>query len=287
MSSAARESLGESLSPLLQGFSGEVSVAFHRFGDGFRYALNADKTLPAASLIKLPILVEALAQVEAGRVGLEDRISLKPEHMVGGNGVLRWLRPGLNPSFEDLLTLMIIVSDNTATNMVIDLVGLDAVNARCEALGLAHTRLIGKLQLPEREQNEAQRRGERNRTAAGDVLNLLTALQEGRLLKAEGTERALRMLERQLYKEALARYLPTDEELAAEPVTVASKSGCLRGVWHDAGLFFRRGQPLYALVVMTAGADDRSYGPEQEGLMLIAHVSRAVFAWVERGGESS
>ena len=257
-------------------------MAFHRFEDGFRYALDADRTLPAASLIKLPILIEALAQVEAGRVGLEDRITLASEYVVGGNGVLRWLRPGLNPSLEDLLTLMIIVSDNTATNLVIDLVGLNAVNARCEALGLARTRLIGKLQLPEREQNEAQRRGERNRTSAGDVLNLLTALQEGRLLGTEGTETALRMLERQLYKEALARYLPTDEELAAEPVTVASKSGCLRGVWHDAGVVSRANQPLYALVVMTAGADDRSYDPEQEGLMLIAQISRAVFAWVER-----
>ena len=260
-------------------------MAFHRFGDGFRYALNADRTLPAASLIKLPILTEALAQVEAGRVGLEARVPLTPERVVGGSGVLQWLGPGLNPSLKDLLTLMIIVSDNTATNMVIDLVGLDAVNARCEALGLAHTRLIGKLQLPENEQNEAQRRGERNRTSAGDVLHLLVGLQEGRLLGAEGTGAALRMLERQLYKEALGRYLPTDEELVMDPVTVASKSGCLRGVWHDAGLFFRSGQPLYALVVTTAGADDRSFSPEQEGLMLIARVSRAVFAWVEKGGE--
>ena len=132
------------------------------------------------------------------------------------------------------------------------------------------------------EQNEAQRRGERNRTAAGDVLNLLVALQEGKLLGAEGTGVARRVLERQLYKEALARYLPTDGELFMDPVTVASKSGCLRGVWHDAGVVSRANQALYALVVMTAGADDRSFSPEQEGLMLIAQISRTVFAWVER-----
>ena len=273
------------MSPLLQGFSGEVGVAFHRFGDGFRYALNADKVLPAASLIKLHIMVEALAQVEAGTLRLTDRFSLGAESLVGGSGVLQWLGPGLNLSLEDLLTLMIIVSDNTATNMVIDLVGLDAVNARCEALGLTRTRLIGKLQLPEGAQNEAQRRGERNRTSAGDVLNLLVGLREGKLLGAEGTGVALRLLERQLYKEALGRYLPTDEELEADPVTVASKSGLLRGVWHDAGLVSRGGEPLYALVVMTAGADDRSYGPEQEGMMLIARLSRAVLGWVEEAGE--
>ena len=145
------QKLGEMLSPLLQSFSGEVGIAFHRFEDGFRYALNADKTMPAASLIKLPILVEALAQVEAGRVGLEDRFSLG-ENTVGGSGVLQWLRLGLNLSFEDLLTLMIIVSDNTATNMVIDLLGLDAVNERCDTLSLSRTRLVGKLQLSEGEQ---------------------------------------------------------------------------------------------------------------------------------------
>ncbi len=259
-----------------------MSIAFHCLEDGFRYGLNADKVLPAASLIKLHIMVEALAQVEAGTLRLTDCFPLKAEDLAGGSGVLQWLGPGLNLSLEDLLTLMIIVSDNTATNMLIDLVGLDAVNARCDALGLTHTRLVGKLQLPEESQNEAQKRGERNRTSAGDVLNLLTALQEGRLLGADATATALRVLERQLYKEALGRYLPTDGELFMDPVTVASKSGCLRGVWHDAGVVSRANQPLYALVVMTAGADDRSFSPEQEGLMLIAQISRAIFAWVER-----
>lgn len=86
---------------------------------------------------------------------------------------------------------------------------------------------------------------------------------------------ALRALHAQLYTEALPRYLPTDPTLHPHAVRVANKSGCLPGLWHDAGIVFAR-RP-YALVVMTSGSRDRSESWEQEGTMAIARLSKAVF----------
>ena len=236
--------------------------------------------MPSASLIKLPLLLTALEGVAGGTLDLNERIPVGRRDQVGGSGVLRTLRPGLGPTLHDLLTLMIVVSDNTATNLVIDRVGQGAVNTFCQQHGLYETGLVGKLQLPETEQNEAQRRGERNHTCAADVLGLFLGLVRGDLLPPKETEQALSILKQQQYTEAFARYLPTDPELDTPSVQVASKSGCLRGVWHDAGIVFQDDKPLYALVVMTEGSKDQRFHPEQEGVMLIAEVSGRVYRYV-------
>ncbi|MDZ7706204.1 MAG: serine hydrolase [Trueperaceae bacterium] len=274
----ANDPLAAALRPLIDRFSGRTSLALYRFSDDMQYHHRSETTMPAASLIKLPILCAALAEVEAGRLSLEQRVRVTADDTVGGSGVLHALHPGVELSLYDLLTLMIVVSDNTATNMVIDLVGQDAINDWCEAHSLVHTELVGKLQLPDAKQNEAQRRGERNATCAAEMLRLLVRLQRGRLLPDETTTTALEIMKKQQFHEAMGRYLPRDGGLEPSPITLASKSGCLRGVWHDAGIVYRNGEPLYALVVMTTDARDTSFGVEQEGVMLIAKLSEQVFA---------
>lgn len=272
-----REALAALVAEAEAGFSGRLALAFAPLPSGEPFLHEAERPLPAASLIKLPLLLHALAEVAAGRLSLERRVALREGDKAGGNGVLRLLGPGLEPSVRDLLTLMIALSDNTATNLVIDLLGLEAANAFMQRLGLARTRLVGKLQLPLAAQNEAQRRGERNQTSAAEVLGLLVRLARGELLGAAETELALAILREQQYHEALGRYLPRDPELSDERVVLASKSGCLRGVWHDAALVCdARHRPLYALVVMTADSTDQSYGYDQEGMLLIARLARAI-----------
>jgi len=262
------------LEPLLEAFSGKVSVAYARFGGPESYTYCASDKMPSASLIKLPILLTVLEGVASGTLDLNERVPVGSRDQVGGSGVLKTLRAGLEPTLHDLLTLMIIVSDNTATNLVIDRVGQGAVNSFCQQHGLYETGLVGKLQLPETEQNEAQRRGQRNHTCAADTLGLLMSLVRGDLLPPPQTEQALAILKQQQYTEALARHLPTDPELDTPFVQVASKSGYLRGVWHDAGIVFRDGKPSYALVVMTSGSNDARFHFDHEGVLLIAEVSR-------------
>jgi beta-lactamase class A len=269
------------LQPFTEKFSGQVAVAFQRFSDGSSYLYNAGQTMRSASLIKLPILTCALEKVARGELSLEQRYELKADDLAGGTGVLQGLHLGLQPSLHDLLTLMIIVSDNTATNMLIDILGQDSINAYFQHLGLSQTKLIGKLQLPDHKQNEAQRRGARNSTCAADMLGLLVRLEYRELLPDELTKVAVDILKRQQFTEALSRYLPYDAGLFDDYVTVASKGGCLRGLWHDVGIIYDKNHmPFYALVVMTDGSADESFSWEQEGMMLIANVSRAVYNFV-------
>ncbi len=277
------------LQPLLEKFSGQVAIAFQRFSDdsaklitgSSSYILNAGKTMRSASLIKVPILTCVLEKVARGELNLGERYELKTDEVAGGAGLLHTLQDGLQLTLYDLLTFMITISDNTATNMLIDILGQDPLNAYFQSLGLSQTKLIGKLQLPDSKQNEAQRRGERNSTCAADMLGLLMRLEQRDLLPDDLTKVALDILKKQQATEALPRYLPRDAELFDDYVTVANKSGCLRGLWHDAGIIYDKNyNPLYTLVVMTEGSADESYGWEQEGMMLIANVSRAVYNFI-------
>ncbi|MEM7737017.1 MAG: serine hydrolase, partial [Deinococcota bacterium] len=250
------------------------------FRDNLYLGYNAETAMHAASLIKLPVMLEVLSQCDMAECDLDTRITLEATQQVSGSGVLHALGEGLALSIRDLVTLMMIVSDNTATNMLIDHVGVRAINRRIQSLGLAKTRLVGKLQLSEEEQNREQRKGERNTTCANAMLALLVKLQQSQLMSDEMTQLALNILHKQQFTEALARYLPTDAELADtnQGVRVASKSGCLRGVWHDAGLVSSlTGEPLYGLVIMTRDSRDRSFSFEQEGMMTIARLSKAIF----------
>ncbi len=267
-------------------FAGRVSLAYQSLegaspaGRG-TIAIDVDAPMPSASLIKLQVLACALQEAEEGRLELDRRVPMRSDDRVGGNGVLRHLAPGLEPTVHDLLTLMIIVSDNTAANMAIELLGADRVRAWIRSAGLAGTELVGKLQLPREAQSERQRGGALNRTCAADVAGLFLALERGDLLPPRGAERMRAILAAQIYTEGIGRSLPIDPEAPdaqGRTARLETKSGCIAGVWHDAGIVRRRdGVPLFALAVLTAGSRDRAEHWEQEGLLLIGRIARLLF----------
>jgi beta-lactamase class A len=258
-------------------FSGDVSLAWYDFRRSEHLFLDADRILPAASLIKLPILALALREIHAGRLDPTKRLAIRIRDRAPGAGVVSLLRRGLHLTVQDMLTLMIAISDNSAANRVIDLLGVDAVNAFCREIGLERTTLVGLLQQPPDRQNEEQRAGRRNETSAADMLGLLLQLERGDLLPQAESVLAREMLFSQQRTEGIGRYLPLDPNAHEHPLRLASKSGWLAGVWHDAGLIYdATSSPLYALVVMTAGSDDRAEHVEQEGLMLIAEIARTL-----------
>ncbi len=228
--------------------------------------LNAEQVFPAASIIKVPLLLLALERVQAGQLDLNERFVLSAEDRVGGAGVLHELGAGLQPSLQDLLTLMTIVSDNTATNKVIDLLGVDAVNAWLDAQGYEQTRLIGQLQLPPARQNDAQRRGERNRTTAAEQVRLLLELHNGTRLDAQRRGLALSILKRQQYRDLLARRLPIDTQ-GAPLYRSHTKSGELLGVHHDVGLLMLP-RPLCVALLSQGGSNPRPHPDNPEAILL-------------------
>ena len=262
----------------IEAFSGEVALAWYDFRSSEHVFLDADRPLPAASLIKVPILAAALWAVHRGELDLAKRYAIRIRDRAGGSGVIQTLRRGLHLTVEDLLTLMITISDNTATNRIIDLVGINAVNAFCRGAGLEHTRLVGPLQQPPERQTEAQRAGQVNETSAADMLGILLQLERGDLLPPAATAVAKRILLAQEHREGLGRYLPIDQNAFDRAWQLASKSGWRAGVWYDAGMAYDAdGSPVGALVVMTVGSDDRVEHVEHEGLVLIAKIAQGLF----------
>lgn len=187
------------------------------------YTRGADSRVPAASTIKVAILLSALQSVSAGRIHLEQPVRL-PAERVGGSGVLRLLPATHLVSVRDLLMLMVVVSDNTATNAVIDLVGVDEINATVSAVGADGT-VLGRLMMD----TEAVAAGRDNLTSAGDQVLLVESLvAPGRMLPEPLTRVARVILAEQQFGAGIPALLPTSK-------TVLHKTGELDGICHDVG----------------------------------------------------
>ncbi len=126
-------------------FSGNVRLYAKNLDTGAVYSLNGDERVRTASTIKVAVMVEAFARVAEGKAKWSDELALTKEKKVGGSGILNTFDDGLRLTFRDAVTLMMVLSDNTATNLVVDVLTADAVNARMDALGLKDTRLMRRV----------------------------------------------------------------------------------------------------------------------------------------------
>lgn len=186
-----------------------------------RVAIRPDDDFPAASLAKLPIAVELLRRADFGQFDLGERLDTSAEPRVGGGGVLDYLDPATQLTLEELCFLMIGVSDNTAANALLDLVGMGEINETLSRLNLAHTRLARRFM------DFAARAAHRdNLTTAADMVSLLSLIRGNAL---PGAGRLRRMLEGQQLDADLTALLPEDAVLA-------HKTGSLDGLFHDAGI---------------------------------------------------
>lgn len=210
-------------------------------------ARDPEREVPAASLIKLAIAAEVLHQIDVGRVPETRRITVREEDIVGGTGILHD-QAGQSYTVVELVEIMLRHSDNTAGNILIDLVGgFDPVNAYSQRLGLTNTRLNRKFL-----DTEAQARGIENVTTAQDVAMYLVLLSEGRIVDRSASDLILRALEERGRSER--RWLLTDVP-ASSPA--AHITGLLAGVRNDAVLGTSRLGP-YLAVVLAQGDDEEA-----------------------------
>lgn len=253
------------LDDLIQRAPGAVGLVIEDLTTGERLEWSPEMRFPAASVIKIAILVDALRQVEERTVRLDQMVAGSEDAKVGGFGVLKELTSVDSLSLHDLLTLMIIVSDNTATNLVIDLLGMASINATIESLGLTGTRLQRKMM-----DDAARARGLENITTAGDIARLLRLIVTRQILTAEACDLALDILARQQVRDRLPLYLPAG-------IRVAHKTGELPGVRHDAGVIFFDSGPMI-VVALTQGFPDQLSQSLTGGdaSALIAHVPRII-----------
>ncbi|HEX4715504.1 MAG TPA: serine hydrolase [Ktedonobacteraceae bacterium] len=209
-------------------------------------SLHADEVFPAASLAKVPILAELARQLAQPESTLtwETRPNVLDTARVPSDGVLADLSPDLRPTLHDLAHLMITISDNTASNVLLDLVGMDAVNATMRDLGLQATRLERRF-----IDFEARKAGRDNWTTAADMTLLFSLIASGRVPEHE---RLLTILLHQNDYSILPAYWGEDG-------LFAHKTGGLEGVMHDAGILFRaredRREPLIVAALTAEQAD--------------------------------
>ncbi len=264
----------DQLSEITKDFSGTIGLYAVRFEDGFSLSDNAKETFPAASVIKLHLLIAALQRVQNGQLELDTRIALPESEIVLGSGLLQKLEAGALLSLKDYLTLMIIVSDNTATNMVIDFLGgIESINAQLETWDLGSTRVVGKLMLPLERKNEAQKAGKMHQIVPLEVVGILQALYGGRLLNPELTALALEILKKQEYTEMIGRLLPTG-------TITATKSGQIMGVRNDVGFVFS--SRVYAVAICSKDCTDLRYHIDNEAIWTIAKVSKLIFEVMQK-----
>lgn len=183
---------------------------------GEEIAIDADRQMDTMSVIKIPLMVEAFEQIRAGKLSLADRYTLVKEDVLSGTGVLRSLDPGATITLKDLITLMIIVSDNTATDVVFRMVGgPETVNRRMAALGLTHTQAtaparawfdaLGKA--PDRAAFHREAKHPFGLSTPREIGWLLEQMERGTLVDKAASEQMLQILRGQIYRTRIPRYL--------------------------------------------------------------------------------
>ncbi len=262
-------------------FSGRIGLWAHDLASGAVIEHGADDVFEGASTIKVLIMIEAFRQVAEGRLRLDETLALDPSHQVRGSGVLRDFAPGARLTLHDAIVLMMIVSDNVATNMVIDRVGLAAIERAAERMGLRATRLMAPLHFDRHPPEFGV-----SRTTGRELGGLVERLARGEAVDPGSDAQMLAIMRRQHYTSALDRYLPYDlldqSGGRAPAVSIASKSGSWDGVRNIVGLVegprFR-----YVVCLLSADCADERAHPDNEAMVTLPRLSRIVFDRLSAG----
>ena len=274
--SAFAADLQSQLQAMASAYQGKVAVYAKDLKSGATVAINADTPVPTASVIKLPIMIEAMYQVKAGKLHLDDKVTVTKDDQVGGSGVLNALQPGLQLTLEDAITLMIITSDNTAANLVMDRVGIPAVNDRLTAMGLKNTHLYKKVFKPATGllPDDYKTFG-LGKTTAREMAIALESIERCDLKDAPLCKLMLDILEKQQWRNGIPHYFDGGES-SVHPESIANKTGSLDEVRNDAGIVFTKTSGPIIISVFTWDNRDHRWNAENAGEMLIANIARLV-----------
>lgn len=229
---------------------------------GARFAHNGDRRFVAASTVKIPIMIELFRRVDAGRDALDQRHTLSDADKATGGGIIKELAPGIAFTIGDLAYLMMAISDNTATNLLIDRVGMEAVNATMRGLGMAQSTL-GR---PMRGRPVAAGENE-NWAVPNEYADLVASLLASRAASPAACAAMVGLLEKQTNDRRLARHLPR-----ADRPRWGSKTGSLPGVVNDVGFVMTAAGPVVLAVFTEAVADPH------HGEAIVGDIARAALA---------
>jgi beta-lactamase class A len=268
---------------------GKVSLYAEDLTTGKTVALDADTPVQTASVIKLTVLYDALKQIQAGRVHFDDKITLTHPDQVAGSGVLTFFDTPVQLTFKDALTLMIIMSDNTATNLAIDHLGLRNIDDQIVAMRLKNTWLYKKVYLPPSgPMPDDQKNFGLGKTTAREMATVMKKFVTCDLgqpatpaadFKAVSSDKplcdaAMHMLKNQFYRNSIPRYLEKLDTTEGESA-IANKTGALDATRNDVGVVFTRHGPII-ISEFTNSNQDQSWTPDNDAEVLMAKLAKEI-----------
>ena len=253
LSAVSAQTISSRIEAVLDHAPGTVSLFAKNLDTGRTYGVRADERVRTASTIKLPIMAALFQEVQRGRVKWTELLTVGKDDKVSGSGILGEFTDGLRFPVEDLMHLMIVVSDNTATNVILDRITAETVNRYMDQLGLKQTRSLRKVRGDGNQlkapsgYSEAGKLEENKRFGLGvstprEMVLLLEMLDKGEVVSKEASKEMIAVLKRQRYTEGIGRRLGT--------TPVASKSGALDALRSDVGIVYHpKGRVAIAITV--------------------------------------
>jgi beta-lactamase class A len=263
---------------IIQPIQGTFAVAFESLSDTRHLSMNETMMFHAASTMKTPVMVEVFKQMRQGRLSIEDSVVVRNEFksIVDGSSYqldvkddsddMMYGKLGSKVTVRELLTKMITVSSNLATNLLMELVDATKVTASMRALGACTIEVLRGV-----EDGKAFEKGLNNRTSALDLLVVLKAIARGEAVDSAASKEMLHMLLQQHFSDLIPALLPSD-------VRVAHKTGSITGVEHDSGIVFLPDGRSYVLVILSKDLKEVAAGKKA-----IAKISRRIYDFMIEG----
>lgn len=268
--SGSQESLDKRVKAEVAQFKGKVSLFARNLDTGAVYEFGGTDRVPTASTIKIAVLIEAYARVAEGKAKWTDELVLTKEKKVGGAGILQEFSDGLRLTLRDAVTLMMVLSDNTATNLVIDVLTADAVNARMEALGFKETRLMrrvfggGVSAEGKKEENKVFGLG---RTTPKEMVAIVEKLERGEIVSPAASKEMIDLMKREQGTNGIWR--------SQWRVPKATKSGALDALRSNVGIIYHpRGR--IALAITCNEMPQVEWTVDNPAMLLMSRLSEIV-----------
>jgi beta-lactamase class A len=268
----AAQSFDQAIKTKIAGFKGIVTLYAKNLDTGQSYNLNGEQPVRTASTIKLPIMIECFSEFAEGKLKPTEPLIVTASEKISGSGILQDLSDGISLPLRDMILLMITLSDNTATNLILNRMGGNAVNARMDSLGLKNTRvmrkILGSKPTPSGVTDEgakpANQKWGTGRSSPQEMVVLLEKLYRGQLVSKQASAEMLEILKKQRDHNGIGRNL--------KDTVIANKSGALDALRSDVGIVFTpKGAIAIAITVDDIPTTD--WSPDNPGNLLIASLS--------------
>lgn len=268
--------LDEAVKAKISGFKGKVTLFAKNLQTGQAYSLAGDQPVRTASTIKLAIMTECFAQAAEGKLDLKQPLKVTADEKVSGSGILQELSDNDQLPVHDMIDLMIVLSDNTATNLILNRIRGNAVNARMAQLGLQQTRVMRKIlgdrkdlkPFPSGITDEGAKPENKKwgigRSSPNEMVILLEKIYRGELVNKTSSDEMLAILKRQRDHNGIGRDM--------KDVTIANKSGALDALRSDAGIVYSTHGPI-AMAITVDNMPETDWSPDNPGELLISQLS--------------